>query len=144
MRRLWRLGLIAAVGVASFVVALDRFSDAAEKGCTQRVRVNPAYQVQWDAEPRTDVSSYRMKVTRDGAPVAGARVCVNAYMIGMSAMAVTDVGREVEPGTYEVRLTFEMGDDWAGQVLVAEPGGGLAGVSLELNVIDKWGMSPAG
>lgn len=144
MRRLWRLMLIGAVAVAAFALALGRFSEAAEKGCTQRVRPDDAYSVAWNTDPRTDLSSYRITVLRDGEPVSGARVCLNAYMVGMSAMAVTDVGREVEPGVYEMRLTFEMGQTWAGQVLISEPGSGrLVGVPLRFPVEDKWGMSPA-
>lgn len=142
LKRLWRLGLILAIALGSFLVALGRFSDAAEQSCMQRVTVDPSYEVQWDRQPSTDVSNYRIRVTRAGVPVTGARVCVSAYMVGMSAMAVADIGREVEPGVYELRLTFEMGQEWAGQVMIDEDGR-LAGVPLKLDVEDRWGMSPA-
>jgi hypothetical protein len=144
MTRVWRLCLIATVAAAAFVVAIDRFNTAAANSCAQQVPVDRSYQVQWEQEPRTDQSAYRIKVTKGGSPVTGARVCVNAYMLGMSAMAVTDIGREVGPGTYELRLTFEMGDEWAGQVLVTESGKPMVSVPLHLNVMDVWGMSPSG
>jgi hypothetical protein len=99
--------------------------------------------VEWDEQPRTDLSLYRVRLTRQGAPVTGARLCLNTYMLGMSAMAATDIGNEVAPGTYELRLNFEMGDKWAGQVLVAERGKPLVAVPLELDVIDTWGRSVA-
>lgn len=143
MTRLWRLGLIVTLAVAAFAVAVGRFNTAAAKSCAQRVPVDRSYQVRWDQEPRTDNSAYQITVTRSGDPVSGARVCLNAYMLGMSAMAVTDVGREVAPGTYELRLTFEMGDAWAGQVLVSEPGKPTVSVPLRLAVTDVWGRSPA-
>lgn len=140
----WRLGLIAILTVASFVLALDRFSLAAEKSCAQRVATDPSLQVKWDGQLRTDASLYHLTVTRNGRPVTGARVCVNMYMLGMSAMAATDIGKEVSPGTYELRLNFEMGDKWAGQVLVAQPGKPLGSVPLNLTVVDTWGRSVSG
>ncbi len=144
MRKIWRLGLVAMVALAAFVVAIDRFNTAAANNCAQRAPVDRSYRVEWDQQPRTDVSGYQIKVTRSGEPVTDARVCLTSYMLGMSAMAVADVGREVAPGVYEMRLTFEMGHEWAGQVLVMEPGRPMVSIPLHLNVIDAWGMSPAG
>lgn len=143
MRWFWRLGLVGAIAVASFFPALGRFSAAAEKSCAQQVRQDTAYQVRFDQRPRTNVSSYHIIVTKnDNQPVTGARICVNSYMVGMSAMAVTDIGKETFPGSYEVRLTFEMGDKWAGQVIVAEPGKPQVSIPVVLDVVDTWGMSP--
>ncbi|MFN2607582.1 MAG: FixH family protein [Acidimicrobiales bacterium] len=144
MRWCWRLGVVAALALASFVPALSRFSAAAAKSCAQRVHADTSYAVQWDQPPRTDVSSYRLHITRTGGQaVTGAHVCINSYMLGMSAMAVTDTGREVAPGTYEMRLTFEMGSKWAGQVIVTVPGKDPVAIPLSLDVTDAWGMSPA-
>jgi hypothetical protein len=143
MRWFWRLGIITLVAIASFILAIGRFSAAAEKSCAQRVARDPSLQVAWNEQPRTDLSLYRIRVTREGQPITDARVCLNTYMLGMSAMAATDIGREVEPGTYELRLNFEMGDAWAGQVIVAEKGKPLAALPLTLEVIDTWGRSVA-
>lgn len=134
MRRIWRLGLVAFLAAASFSLAIVRFSDAAEKGCAQRVRQDTSYQVRFDQPPGMDVTRYRLAVTRAGRPVTGAEVCLNAYMKGMSAMAVADRGREVAPGSYEVSLTFEMGGRWPGRVLIAEPGRSVVAVPLDLRV----------
>ncbi|MDQ3570711.1 MAG: FixH family protein [Actinomycetota bacterium] len=136
MRRIWRLGLVAAAAVAGFYLAIVRFSDAAEEGCAQRVREDLSYEVRWDEQPRMDLTRYRLSVTRAGRPVRGAEVCLNASMKGMSAMAVTDHGREVAPGSYEVSLIFEMGGRWPGRVLIAEPGRGVVAVPLDLQVIE--------
>jgi len=143
MRWVWRLGLVASIAIGAFVPALGRFSAAAEKSCAQRVRQDSDYHVRFDQRPRTNLSSYHVIVTKAGdQPVSGAHVCLNSYMVGMSAMAVTDIGRETFPGSYEVRLTFEMGDKWAGQVIIAEPGKPMVSVPIVLDVIDAWGMSP--
>ncbi len=39
MRWFWRLGVIGVLALASFVLAIGRFSAAAEKGCAQRARI---------------------------------------------------------------------------------------------------------
>lgn len=135
MRRIWRLGLVATVAAASFVVAIGRFSDAAEKGCAQRAPEDTSYEVRFVPEPRMDITRYRLEVTREGRPVTGADVCITSFMEGMSAMATTDTGREVAPGTYEVSLLFEMGGPWLGRVLVAEGGGSAVGIPLDFRVI---------
>lgn len=140
MRRIWRLGLVALLAAASFSLAIVRFSDAAEKGCAQRVRQDTSYQVRFDEAPAMGVTRYRLAVTQAGRPVTGAEICLNAYMKGMSAMAVADRGREVAPGSYEVSLTFEMGGRWPGRVLVAEPGHSVVAVPLDLRVKGTPGM----
>lgn len=134
MSRIWRLGVVVAVASASFVVAIGRFSDAAERGCAQRVREDSSYRVRFVQQPRMDVARYRLAVTRDGRAVTGAAVCLNAYMAGMSAMATTDAGREVSAGTYEVSLLFEMPGAWVGRVLIAEPGKSAVAVPMKLRV----------
>lgn len=138
MRRIWRLGLVAAVAAASFAVAIGRFSDAAEKGCAKRVSEDSSYQVSFLEPPRMDMdpARYRLAVTRQGRPVTGATFCVNTYMQGMSAMATTDDGREVSPGTYEVSLTFQMGGDWKGRALIGEPGKPMVAAPLTLQVAE--------
>lgn len=125
---------MAAIAVAAFSMAVARFSDAAEEGCARRAREDPTYQVRFREPPSMERTRYRLAVSRAGRPVAGAEVCLNAYMRGMSAMAVADRGREVARGVYEVSLTFEMGNRWAGWVLVAEPGRSLVAIPLDLDV----------
>lgn len=134
MRRIWRLGVLATVALVAFAFAIERFDDAAETGCAQRAREDPSYEARLIDEPRIDVLTYRLAVTRDGEVVEGADVCLNAYMQGMSAMATTDAGREVSPGIYELSLIFEMGGRWSGRVLVAEPGQSVAAIPLTLQI----------
>lgn len=134
MRRIWRLGVVAAIATASFALAITRFSDAAEKGCAQRVHEDRSYTVTFLDQPRMDRLQYRVGVTRAGELVTGAEVCVTTYMQGMSAMATTDTADEVAPGTYEVSLIFEMGGAWKGRVLVKEPGRATVSVPLSLQV----------
>ncbi len=134
MRRIWRLGVLAMVAVAAFGFAIERFDDAAETGCAQRAREDPSYEARLIDEPRIDVLTYRVAITREGEEVEGADVCLSAYMQGMSAMATTDFGEEVSPGVYELSLTFEMGGRWSGRVLVVEPGQPVAAIPLTLEI----------
>jgi hypothetical protein len=124
---------VAVIAVILSVVALVRFSHAAARACAARVAPDPTYQVEWEPAPRTDVSSYRLAVTREGLPVTGARVCLNAYLIGLSAIAVTDIGTEVSPGIYRIDVTFGTAGRWAGHVLVGPPERRVA-VPVSINV----------
>lgn len=137
MRRIWRLGVVASVAVTAFAFAIARFSDAAEEGCAQRVEEDPSYQVTFIDQPRTDLTLYRLLISRPDGPVTGADVCLNTYMQGMSAMATTDTGREVAPGTYEMSLTFQMGGVWKARVLITEPGKPAVAVPLTLQVAEE-------
>ncbi len=134
MRHIWRLTVVAVVAAAAFGVAITRFSDAAERGCAQRAREDTSYSVTFVDPPRMDLTQYRLAVSQGGRAVTGAEVCLNTYMQGMSAMATTDTGREVSPGTYEVTLIFQMGGIWKGRVLIAEPNKPVAAVPLTLDV----------
>lgn len=134
MRRIWRLGVLAAVAVVAFAFAIERFDDAAEDGCAQRAREDASYEARLIDEPRIEVLTYRVAITREGEDVEGADVCLSAYMQGMSAMATTDAGEEVSPGIYELSLTFEMGGRWSGRVLVAERGRPVAAIPLTLEI----------
>jgi len=145
MRRIWRLGVLALVAVAAFAFAIERFDDAAETGCAQRAREDASYEARLLDEPRIEVLTYRVEITREGEVVEGADVCLSAYMQGMSAMATTDAGREVEPGIYELSLTFEMGGRWSGRVLVEERGQSVAAIPLTLEIPAEEGRSsPSG
>ncbi|MDQ4089182.1 MAG: FixH family protein [Actinomycetota bacterium] len=137
MRRIWRLGVVATVAATAFAFAIARFSDAAAEGCAQRVKEHPSYQVVFIDQPRVGLSTYRLLVSRADGPVTGAEVCLNSYMQGMSAMATTDTGVEVAPGTYEMSLTFQMGGPWLARVLITEPGKPVAAVLLTLQVAEE-------
>ncbi|MBA2497293.1 MAG: FixH family protein [Acidimicrobiia bacterium] len=134
MRQIWRLGVLAMLALVAFAVAIERFDDAAETGCAQRAREDASYEAQFLDEPQIELLTYRVEITREGEVVEGADVCLSAYMQGMSAMATTDAGREVEPGIYELSLTFEMGGRWSGRVLVVEPGQPVAAIPLTLEI----------
>ena len=125
---------MAAVAAGAFALAMVRFSGAAEEGCAQRLPEDPSYRVQWSQQPSTDLTRYRLSITREGRPVTEAEVCLNSYMKGMSAMAVTGRGREVAPGTYEVSVTFEMGGRWPARVLIAERARPVVAVPVLLEV----------
>ncbi|MDP8927043.1 MAG: FixH family protein, partial [Actinomycetota bacterium] len=54
-------------------------AQAAERGCAARALRDPAYNVAVETEPeppRVEGTTFRLRVTRDGSPVEGARVCL--------------------------------------------------------------------
>jgi hypothetical protein len=122
MRGIRRLALVTVLALVSFAAALVRFGQAAEEGCIATPRPNPAYQVELVGPIEFTRTTYELTIARDGRPVTGARVCLDAAMGGMSAMSLSDEGDEVAPGRYELYLPFQMPGPWDATVVVDEPG----------------------
>ncbi|MDP9420015.1 MAG: FixH family protein [Actinomycetota bacterium] len=133
-RSLWRLGVAAVVAVIAFAAAVAAFQGAPEKGCVASGAPDSSYQASF-AQPLTVSSnSYELVVTRDGRPVTGARVCLEASMMGMTGMATGQQARETSPGRYEVMVRFAMSGDWEVNVQVSEPGRKPVTIPLSVTV----------
>lgn len=65
---------------------------------------------------------FRIRVTRGGARVTGAQVCLIADMPGIAMPAVPAQATQTSPGSYEASVRFPIGGDWDGVVLVGDPG----------------------
>lgn len=121
MRGIWRLTLVSGVAVLAFVIALVNFKQVPAEECQMDAIPDPSYAVEFLTPFTVDPATHSLRVTRDGAPVTGAQVCMRADMGGMgrmSGMGVSDVARETVPGVYEVPVRFEMGGFWNGTVIV--------------------------
>jgi hypothetical protein len=130
-----RLVLTAVVAALAFGAALVRYRDAPANDCLAETASNPAYRAQLAAPVKLDDARYRVLITRHGQPVTGARVCLNTFMTGMSAMGVIHRARaEVAPGVYELVARFAMAGPWEGIALVKEPGRPAVAVSLTFEV----------
>ena len=154
MRRIWRLAVLVVATTVAFGAAVVRFESAAEDGCAQRAASDPAYEVRVrraapvgrapampdmpgmaETPTAAAATTYRVRVLHGGLPVRGARVCLSAYMRGMSAMAVVGHGRERSGGgIYEVDLAFPMDGEWSARVVVAEPRRAPVAVTFALAV----------
>lgn len=134
MRDLRRLVVLGVLAIVAFIAALVTFDDDAEAGCVSDADADPAYTVQLEGEPVTGQGEYRLLVTRDGARVAGARVCLTAAMEGMAAMGVSAETTEVEAGVYQLTLDFPMAGPWEGTVVVSERGRSAVAVPLSIDV----------
>lgn len=157
MRGIRRLGLLVIVTTAAFVLAVGRFESAARDGCAQRAGVDRSYRVELTAVTAAGMAgratgmdegarggrdmgdmagpsptTYRLRVARDGRPVAGARVCIAAYLRGMSAMAAVGHATETTPGTYVVTVDYPMGGEWTARVVVDERGRPAAAKAFDL------------
>ena len=122
MRGIWRLTLVSVLAVIAFTVALVNFRQIPARECQMEAVRDPSYQVEFLTPLSVDPTTHTVRVTRDGQPVTGAQVCMRADMGGMggmSGMGISDVGRETEPGQYDVPVRFEMGGFWNGTVIVA-------------------------
>lgn len=85
----------------------------------------PAYDVQITSDPDPPApagTTFIIDVRRDGAPVSGAEVRLAADMTDMAHEGVGGQAEEVEPGRYEIGLSFPMRGGWSGRLTVTEPG----------------------
>ncbi|MGH3850954.1 MAG: hypothetical protein ACRDRT_14870 [Pseudonocardiaceae bacterium] len=131
LRRLFIIAILASV---AFVLALIRFQNAPANDCLGSATTDDSYALIFVTPPSRDTVDYKVRVTRDGSPVAGARVCMNVAMGGMSAMGLINRAREVTPGIYEARAAWQMGGLFEGKVLVKESGKGAVAVPISFNV----------
>ncbi len=92
------------------------------KDCPRNAAANASYASRFEGTVSMDKSKHVLRVTRDGKPVAGAQVCINTAMVGMTSMHYTAEGREVAPGRYEVPVKFEMNGVYRGNVTATESG----------------------
>jgi hypothetical protein len=157
VRGIRRLGLLVAVTTAAFALAVGRFESAARDGCAQRAGTDRSYRVELTALTAAGTAgratgmgdgardggasgemagpaqkTYRLRVLRDGRAVAGARVCIAAYMRGMSAMAVVGHATETTAGTYVVTVDYPMEGAWTARVVVDERGRPAAATTFDL------------
>lgn len=134
MRDLRRLIALAGLAIVAFVAALVTFGEDAEAACAVSAGMDPSYDVQMQDEPVTGQRVYRLSITRSGARVAGARVCIRADLEGMSAMGVSAEAVELQPGIYQFSVDFEMAGPWEGTVVVDEGHRPPVGVPLSIDV----------
>ncbi len=136
MRNIWRLSIVFVIGVASFLVAVNKLNKPPFAQCQQTARLDQTYSATFDESPTVALTRYQMSLVQNGAPVDGARVCVRADMGagGMSGMGVTSPAVRVGPGKYEVPVRFAMGGSWTGAVLVQRQGGDTVQVPISFDV----------
>lgn len=110
------------------------------KGCPPATGKAGSYSGRFEGQVSMDQSEHVLRVTRDGRPVSGAKVCVNTAMAGMRSMHYTASGKELGPGRYGVRIKFGMAGTYRGS-LVTGKGGGEASIPLSVKVASKGKMS---
>ncbi len=108
--------------------------DDARAGCVSSAPIDSSYEAELLGEVQTSLIDYRIEVTRDGEPVAGAIVCLDVAMVGMSAMGMGGIAEEIVPGIYETSIIFEMSGEWSGTILVSEPGESPVSIPVRFEV----------
>lgn len=116
--------LAVAIVVAACGDSEDRASATKAKStdCPRNGAANASYASRFEGTVSMDKSRHVLRVTRDGKPVAGAQVCINTAMVGMTTMKYTAKGRELAPGRYEVPVKFAMNGVYRGNVTANEGG----------------------
>ena len=149
-----RIALIAVVAVAVFGGAFllfrgdgDDTETTAASGLTPTTaaaaggacggvtaRADTAYKVAFPSPPRADAGGFEVTVSRDGAPVKGAKVCFGGDMVGMSHPPVGGEATEVADGTYRFNAKFSMRGGWTGTVTVVPTGGSAVAIPVTFDV----------
>lgn len=131
-----RFVVMVAVGGSALALAACGGSDdeqANETACPPGAATDTSYSSTFEAPVNTDETEHVLRVTKNGRPVSGARVCVDTAMVGMTEMHYSAEGDELDRGRYEVPFQFEMEGEYRGN-LVAEKGGKEISIPLAVTV----------
>lgn len=154
-----RIGILVVVAVLAFGAAVFAFRDGGESasdtvvsggqtgqtatttggataaGCPTSATNDPSYKVVVESQPKAESKDVTLAVTRDGKPVTGATVCVEAAMSTMAHEGINGKATELSGGRYQVsNLSFGMRGGWSGTVFVAESGRRAATVPVAFDV----------
>lgn len=128
-----RLAAVVVVAFAGFAAALVVFNSPERKGCPLAGDEDSSYSGRFVGPVSMDQTRHVLRVTRDGRPVSGARVCINTEMVGMSGMGYSAEGKERAPGRYQVGFRFEMAGKYRTNV-IAEQGGEEVSIPMLVKV----------
>lgn len=157
-----RLGILAVVAVLAFGAALLVFRGGSESatdtvvsggqpsqtaatlggasgtsatGCPAGASNDASYKVTVESQPKAESKDVTLAVTRDGKPVTGATVCVEAAMSTMAHEGINGKATELSGGRYQVsNLSFGMRGGWSGTVFIAESGRRAAMATVAFDV----------
>ena len=131
---------VTVLALAAFAVAIVALGDDARRGCVVDAPPDPSYRARLLTERESEIpmskTEHEIEVSREGAPVAGAKVCARVFMVGMEAMGFSDsAAEETAPGVYRVSIVFAMTGGWTGNILIEEPGKAPASVTVDFEVV---------
>lgn len=156
MNKAMRTGILVVVAVLAFGVALLVFRSSTESasdnvisggqpattmagmsasGCPTNTSNDATYKVVVESQPTAESKDVTLAVTRDGRPVSGATVCVEAAMSTMAHEGINGKATELPGGRYQVKnLSFGMRGGWSGTVFIEESGRRAAAVPVAFDV----------
>jgi len=137
-----RLAAVVLVALAGFVFAVAAFSSPQREGCPLDGAKDGAYSGKFEGPVSINQTEHVLRVTQDGRPVTGAKVCINTEMVGMSGMGYTSRGRELAPGRYQVGFRFGMAGDYRANVVTQDSGGEVS-IPLTFKVQSAGTKAPA-
>jgi hypothetical protein len=151
-----RFGILAVVAVLAFGVALLVFRSTTESasdnvisggqtattmggmsanGCPTSAGNDTSYKVVVESQPTAESKDVTLVVTRDGKPLSGATVCVEAAMSTMAHEGINGKASELSAGRYQVKnLSFTMRGGWSGTVFIEESGRRAAAIPVAFDV----------
>lgn len=107
---------------------------AKSNGCPTTAANDPAYKV--TVSPlKADSKDVTVDVARNGAPVTGATVCIEAAMSAMAHGGISGKAKEMPGGRYQFSdMGVGMQGSWEGTVYIGEPGRPVATVPVSFDV----------
>jgi len=107
---------------------------AKSNGCPTTAANDPAYKV--TVSPlKADSKDVTVDVARNGAPVTGATVCIEAAMSAMAHGGISGKAKEMSGGRYQFSdMGVGMQGSWEGTVYIGEPGRPVATVPVSFDV----------
>jgi hypothetical protein len=133
-----RLAAVVVIAFAGFAAALMVFNSPERKGCPLDGNKDSSYSGRFEGTVTKEQTRHVLRVTRNGQPVSGARVCVNTEMVGISGMGYSAEGRERAPGRYQVGFRFEMAGKYRTNV-ITEKGSDEVSIPLLVKVRSRAG-----
>jgi len=130
MKRLSAVVLVALIGFAAAIVV---FGSPQRRGCPLRADEDPSYAAAFEGAVSVDETAHTLRISQDGRPLTGAKVCVNTEMVGMSAMGYSAKAQERAPGRYQVGFRFGMAGNYRTN-LIAKKGSGEVSIPMIVKV----------
>jgi hypothetical protein len=127
MRRLAAVVVIAFAGFAGAMIKLN----APGRGCPLTAYTDHTFYGTFVGNVSVNQTTHIVRLSHNGQPLAGAEVCVNTEMIGMTGMSYSAKAQDLSDGRYQVGFRFEMAGDYRTNLIARR---GSKAVSIPLTV----------
>ncbi len=139
MQGVWRIATVLVVAVVASILAAARLEahHAISTSACGPLSSDPAYTMSTHPQPdppRPPTGDVLAFLNLRGQPVSGATMCVAVDMLSMPMGMSRYMGHEISPGVYDDSVTFGMGGNWAGTLVLSVGGRPVASQPVSYRV----------